>query len=141
VSVVRSVEVPVGPDEAFRVFTDEIDEWYERGPYSWNDPERAVGIRFEGGRLLELYEDGEPYEIGRVVAWEAGRLLAFEYRNVELPPEVTTTVEVRFEAAGGGTRVTLEHRGLEQLPPDAYALWQRRAWIRFMQVYADYVTS
>jgi hypothetical protein len=141
VSVVRSVEVPVAPDEAFRAFTEEIDTWYERGPYSWNDPERAVAIRFEGGRLLEVYDEGEPYEMGRVTAWEPGRRLALAYRSVHLPLEPQTELEVRFEPVAGGTRVTLEHSGLEQMPPDVYALWQDRAWIRFMQVFADYVTS
>jgi uncharacterized protein YndB with AHSA1/START domain len=140
-SVVRSVEVPVTPDEAFRVFTEEIDDWYERGPHSWNDPERAVGIRFAGGRLLEEYEDGEPYELGRVTVWEPARRLAFAYRNVQLPVDLRTEVEVRFEPVAGGTRVTLEHRGLEQLPPDELELWQQRAWIRFMEVFADYLTS
>lgn len=140
-SIVRSVEVPVDPDEAFHAFTDEIDDWYERGPHSWNDPQRAVAIRFAGGRLLEEYEEGEPYEIGRVTTWDPGHRLAFVYRNVQLPPDLETEVEVRFEPFPGGTRVTLEHRGLEQLPPDDYALWERRAWIRFMQVFADYLTS
>lgn len=139
-SVVRSVDVPVAPDEAFRAFTSEIDDWYERGPHSWNDPERAVAIRFEGGRLLEVYDDGDAYEMGLVTVWEPGRRLAFAYRSVHLPPEPETTVEVRFESVSGGTRVTLEHRGLEAMPPDVYALWQQRAWIRLLQVYSDYVT-
>jgi uncharacterized protein YndB with AHSA1/START domain len=139
-SIVRTVEVPVEPAEAFRAFTEEIDDWYERGPYAFNDPERAVAIRFEHGRLLEIYEDGA-YEIGRVTAWEPGARLAYSYRNVQLPPELETEVEVQFEPSAAGTRVTLEHRGLEQLPPDEYALWERRAWLRFMQVFADYLTA
>jgi uncharacterized protein YndB with AHSA1/START domain len=141
VSIVRGIDVPVAPDEAFRMFTEEIDDWYERGPHSWNDPERAVAIRFDGGRLLEVYREGEPYEIGRVTLWEPGRRLAFAYRSVHLPPEPETEVEVRFEPVAGGTRVTLEHRGLDRMPPEVYALWQQRAWIRLMQVFADYVTS
>lgn len=139
-SVVRTVEVAVDPATAFAVFTDEIDEWYERGRYSWNDPERAVSIRFEGGRLLELYGQGEPYEMGRVTVWEPGRRLAFVYRSVHLRLE-GTVVEVRFDAIEGGTRVTLEHQGLEALPPDEYDTWRGRAWIRLMEVYADYAGS
>ena len=137
-SVVRTVDVAVDPATAFSVFTDEIDTWYERGPYSWNDPARAVAIRFEDGRLLEVYEEGEPYEMGRVTAWAPGERVAFAYRNVHLPLE-GTEVEVRFEPIAGGTRVTLEHRGLERLPPDEYATWERRAWVRLMQVYADFL--
>jgi hypothetical protein len=139
-SIVRSVDVPVEPAEAFRTFTEEIDEWYERGPYAINDPERAIAIRFENGRLLEVYEDGA-YEIGRVTSWEPGARVAYTYRNVHLPPTLETEVEVRFEQIDAGTRVTLEHRGLDQLPPEEYALWEERAWIRFMQVFADYLTS
>jgi uncharacterized protein YndB with AHSA1/START domain len=140
-SVVRTVDVPVAPDEAFRAFTEEIDDWYERGPYSWNDPERAVAIRFEGDRLLEVYDDGDPYEMGLVTAWEPGRRLAFAYRSVHVPADVQTDVEVRFDPVAGGTRVTLEHRGLETLPADEYARWQQRAWVRFMQVFAAYLTA
>jgi hypothetical protein len=39
-----------------------------------------------------------------------------------------TEVEVLFEAAGEGTRVTLEHRGLELLPPAVAARIQRFGW-------------
>jgi hypothetical protein len=138
-SVVRTVEVAVDPATAFAVFTDEIDVWFERGQHSWNDPERAVAIRFEDGRLLEVYEDGF-YEMGRVIAWEPGRRLAFVYRNVHLPLE-GTEVEVRFEAVPDGTRVTLEHRGLERLRAEELALWEERAWIRFMAAFEAYVTS
>jgi hypothetical protein len=140
VSVVRTVEVGVDPASAFELFTEEIDEWYERGPYSFNDPERAVAIRFEGGRLLEVYADGGSYEMGRVTVWEPGERLSFVYRSVHLPLE-GTEVEVRFEPAGSGTRVTLEHRGLERLPADEYATWERRAWLRFMQTFEDYARA
>lgn len=140
-SVVRTVEVPVDPATAFTAFTDEIDAWYERGRHSWNVPERAVGIRFDDGRLLELHDDGDAYEMGRVTAWEPGERLAFAYRSVHLPEGLATEVEVRFEAVPGGTRVTLEHRGLEQLPADELARWHERAWKRFVETYAAYVTS
>jgi uncharacterized protein YndB with AHSA1/START domain len=141
VSIIRTVKVPVDPATAFAAFTDEIDVWYERGRYSWNVPERAVGIRFEGGRLLELHDDGDAYEMGRVTAWEPGERLAFVYRSVHLPSELRTEVEVRFEPVNGGTRVTLEHRGLEQLPTDEYERWRERAWVRFMEVFAGYLSS
>ena len=138
-SVVRTVVVPVDPARAFALFTEDIDEWYERGPYSFNDPGRAVGVRFEGGRLLELYEDGA-YEMGRVTAWEPGERLAFVYRSVHLEIE-GTEVEVLFEAVADGTRVTLEHRGLEALPPDEYATWERRAWKQFMRWFERYAVA
>jgi hypothetical protein len=138
VSVVRSVEVPLDPETAFRVFTEKIDEWYERGRYSWNDPERAVAIRFERGRLLEVWDNGGAFEMGVVTAWEPGVRLAFAYRSVHLPPRLETEVEVLFEQIADGTRVTLEHRGLEQLPDDEYVRWRERAWVPFMQAFRRY---
>ena len=73
-AVVREVEVPVDPATAVVAFTDEIGEWYRSGPYSWNDPERAVGIRFDRDRLVEVWDEqtGEGYEMGRVLVWEPG---------------------------------------------------------------------
>jgi hypothetical protein len=141
VSVVRRVDVSVDPAAAFQMFTDEIDDWYVRGPHSWNDPERAVAIRFERGRLLEVWNDADGYEMGRVTAWEPGERLAFAYRSVHLPEELETEVEVRFEAIPTGTRVTLEHRGLEQLPDEEYALWRQRAWAQFVEAFRRYVTA
>src|ERR1041384_2149382 len=66
VSVVRTVEVTLDPLRAFEAFTGEIGEWYVGGPHSWNDPQRAVGIRFEpgvGGRWIEVWDEvtGEGY--------------------------------------------------------------------------------
>jgi uncharacterized protein YndB with AHSA1/START domain len=146
VSVVRTVEVAVDPVTAFKVFTDEIGDWYQSGPHSWNDPEHAVGIRFEqgvGGRWLEVWDEatGEGYELGRILAWEPGKRLVVTYRNVQLPPSVETEIEVRFEPVADRTRVTLEHRGLEELPASELALWESRAWVNFMSWFRDYADA
>jgi uncharacterized protein YndB with AHSA1/START domain len=144
--VTRTVDVPIDPADAFQVFTGEIDSWYGRGPYSWNDPNRAVGIRFEphvGGRWLEVWDEasGDGYEMGRILEWEPGNRLVMTFRNVFLPPEPLTEIEVRFDAIEGGTRVTLEHRGLEKLPAETLETFTRRAWIAFMHHFGDYVAA
>jgi activator of Hsp90 ATPase-like protein len=144
-AVVRTIEVAVDPATAFEVFTEEIGEWYRSGPYSWNDPERAVGIRFEpgvGGRLVEVHDEatGEGFEMGRILVWEPGARLVFAYSNVYFPPDPQTEVEVRFEAKGGsGTLVTLEHRGLDRLPPEFVRRFEDRAWIAFMSWFREYL--
>ncbi len=140
--LVRTIEVAVDPARAFEAFTTEIGSWYRSGRHSWNDPDRAIGIRFEpgvGGRLLELYEDGEPYVMGRIVAWEPGSRLIFEYHSAFLPPEPLTEVEVRFEPIPAGTRVVLEHRGLDRLPEAVAQAFARTAWAALVEWFREYV--
>jgi len=108
----------VEPDVAFSVFTEETDAWWRRGMRFRGSP-RGV-VRFEGGangRLLE--EDGDDvFEIGRVLRWEPGAWLSFEWRGRNFAPGEVTRVDVCFEPVPGGTRVLLEHHGWETLRPD-----------------------
>ena len=120
--VTASVEVALDPATAFEVFTEEIGQWWRPGPINWNDPARAVGIRIEpgvGGRWIEVYDlaTGEGFECGRILVWEPGVRLVFSYRDAGHDID-GTEVEIRFEPVDGGTRVTLEHRGWDKLPPE-----------------------
>jgi hypothetical protein len=76
--------------------------------------------------------------MGRIVAWEPGARLVFEYRSVFLPPEPLTEVEVRFEPIPAGTRVVLEHRGLDLLPEAVAQTFATRAWAAFMDWFKEY---
>ena len=53
-----------------------------------------------------------------MLAWEPPRRLAVEWRGPNFELGQSTRVEVRFEAAAGGTRVTVEHSGWDGLPAD-----------------------
>lgn len=80
-------------------------------------------MRFEpgvGGRFLEVYEEAksEPFEIGRILVWEPATRLVFDWRARSFRPGEKTVVEVRFEREGEGTRVTVEHRGWDAIPPE-----------------------
>jgi hypothetical protein len=102
-SVTVTAVVRTDPATAFRIFTDEIDAWWKRGPrYRVHDDR----MRFEAARLLE----GET-AIGRVLKWEPGIRLQLAIENWPLEPGEATEVEVRFESIGDGTRVTVVHRG------------------------------
>ena len=106
-SVASQVEIAVDPATAFAVFTDEIDLWWLRGPINNWDSARVVEMRCErgvGGRLLEIYDEAEAdwLELARITAWEPGARLAWK----SLVDDVR--IEVRFEAAGRGTRVRVE---------------------------------
>ncbi len=111
-----SVTVPLDRTAAFRLFTEQIGTWWRRGERFWHDPSRGVSHRIEprvGGRLLEVYDGDEVWELGRVLAWEPPTRLAFSWRQSNWEPQETTTVEIRFLPDGDGTRVDLEHTGWE----------------------------
>jgi uncharacterized protein YndB with AHSA1/START domain len=110
--------VAVSPGDAFTVFTREIDRWWKRGPRHRQSLEVDGVLRFEGGRLVELSADGTRrlFEVGRVLVWEPGARLVFEWRARTFAPDEVTEVEIRFEPMNEGTRVTLEHRGWDAIP-------------------------
>lgn len=56
------------------------------------------------------------FEVGVVSVWERGARLVFGWRQAAFTPDMNTEVEVRFEAVGEGTRVTVEHRGWDSVP-------------------------
>jgi uncharacterized protein YndB with AHSA1/START domain len=118
-----SVHVAVEPSIAFEVFTHEIDLWWKRGRRYRLAGARPGALSFEagvGGRLFESFETESGthvYETGRVTAWEPPSRLVFKWRNANFAPDESTEVEVLFEPAGAGTRVTVHHRGWAALRP------------------------
>jgi uncharacterized protein YndB with AHSA1/START domain len=119
-----SILVRVEPSAAFRVFTEEIDQWWRGGlKYRVGGKHRSI-IRLEpgvGGRLFETFETRSGtrvHETGRVIAWEPPRRLVFEWRAVNFAPSEKTEVEVSFEPSPSGTLVTLTHRGWSHIRPD-----------------------
>jgi uncharacterized protein YndB with AHSA1/START domain len=119
-----SVLVEVAPDEAFRIFTEDIDRWWRRGLRYRVAGGRAGTIHLEpgvGGRLYESMAAGgdtELKETGRITAWEPPRRFVFEWRAVNFAPGESTEVEVAFEASRAGTRVTVTHRGWNRIRAD-----------------------
>jgi len=113
--------VAVDPGTAFEVFTQDVDAWWARGP-QYRFRNRDGVLRFEpgvGGRLVEVYDPatGDEFEVGRILVWQPGQRLVFAFRGRNYEPRQRTEVDVRFDALKGGTRVTLEHRGWDSLPP------------------------
>jgi uncharacterized glyoxalase superfamily protein PhnB/uncharacterized protein YndB with AHSA1/START domain len=124
-SASASVEVAADPQTAFRIFTDDIDLWWVRGPINFFDSARAVGMKIEpgvGGRILEVYQPAvdtaaeDVLVLGEITVWEPGSRLA--YRS-----EVDDTeTQIDFEALDGGTRVTVEQT-LVQGGKTAFYFW------------------
>ena len=122
-AVTVTTTVALDPDAAFRLFTDDVDTWWQRGPrYRFRLGEEGV-MRFEpgvGGRFLEVFDQtaGDVYEVGRVLVWEPGDRLVFEFRPRDFGPGDATEVDVRFQRTPQGTLITLEHRGWDGIAPD-----------------------
>ncbi len=136
-SVTTTVEVAVSPEVAFDVFTREIDAWYRIDRETLPDITRTAAIRFEphlDGRLLDVHDlaTDEARELGRITAWEPGRRLVFTDNE-------GTEVEVTFERSGTGTRVTLTHRGLDNLAPKRAAQLRRKGWAALARLYGDHI--
>jgi len=120
--VVVTTVVPVDRDTAFQIFTDDVDVWWKRG-LRYRPTVREDGrMRFEpgpAGRLVEMYESNDStFEIGRILVWEPGNRLIFDWRATEFGADEKTVVEVRFEPDAEGTRVTVEHSGWNAIPPE-----------------------
>jgi uncharacterized glyoxalase superfamily protein PhnB len=104
-SATASVEVAADPSTTFRIFTEEIDLWWVRGPINFFDSARATAMQIEpgvGGRILEVYTPPDDVlELGTITDWEPGALLAYR-SSVD-----DTETRVSFDALDGGTRVTV----------------------------------
>ena len=139
--ILVALRVPATPARAFQAFTAEIGLWWRPNQLFQFTRRSAAGrLAFEpgeGGRFTETAADGEVFEIGRITAWQPGARLAFTWRQASFAPDQVTEVEIRFEAVGSETRVTVEHRGWETVPqehvarhtfPDAVFLQRHGEW-------------
>jgi uncharacterized protein YndB with AHSA1/START domain len=119
-----SILVAVGREEAFLIFTEEIDAWWRRGRAYRAAGTRPGRVHLEprlGGCLFEEFETGSRTrrrEIGRVTAWEPPARLVLDWRAANFAPGERTEVEVTFESSASGTLVSVTHRGWSAIRPD-----------------------
>ena len=136
-AVIVALRVAATPAAAFAAFTAGIGRWWRSHPLFPLTPKGDGLLRFDpagpGGRLVTRFDDGAEWEIGPVRIWLPGEQLTFGWRLPSFADDQATEVEVRFEAVGLETRVTVEHRGWDAIPRDHAArhgfelmLFQRR---------------
>ena len=120
-----ALRVKATPERAFAVFTGEIGAWWRPQGLFQTTPRAPGRLAFEEGpegrRLIETLANGKVFEIGQVLAWEPPERLVFSWRQATFPVDLHTEVEVRFEAVGDETRVSVEHRGFDQVPAESAA--------------------
>lgn len=122
--VLVALRVKATPERAFAAFVEEIGAWWRPNMLFQTTPRPPGRLAFEpgeGGRLTETLASGKVFEIGRITSWEPPRKLVFSWRQASFPPDLHTEVEVRFEAMGEETRVSVEHRGFDRVPADSAA--------------------
>ena len=117
------ITVASGIEQAFRTFTAGIGSWWPVMSHSIGEA-RVTDVVLEpraGGRLYERWDDGTEHEWGEVLEWDEPRRFVCSW-NPNPEPSTSTEIEVRFEASGESTRVSLEHRGWERLGAEATEL-------------------
>jgi hypothetical protein len=131
----RSVTVDRSVEDAFRVFTEELGNWWPVQTHSIAK-DAVETVVMEGradGRLYERTADGAENDWGRMLVWEPPRRVAFEWHITGVPTEV----EVRFTPEGERTRVDLEHRGFERIEDgEARRESYNNGWVTVLGHYA-----
>ena len=135
--VVLSVEVGLAPDEAFRLFTDQMHSWWPVTPHSIGE-EKVETIVFEseeGGRIYERWADGTTNDWADVLEWDPPHRFRLAWHPNQ--SGLSTDVEVTFSPTAGGTKVELTHRGWETLGADAARAHESYSsgWVRVLDLY------
>jgi uncharacterized protein YndB with AHSA1/START domain len=141
--VLVAVRVKASPARAFEAFTQEIAQWWRPEAMFRFTPRSPGVVSFEGGeggRFIETLPNGKVFEVGTIKVWKPGERLVFGWRCAWFEPGMDTEVEVRFEAAGEETRVTVEHGGWDTVPVENAA---RHSFpnLVFLQREAEWWTS
>jgi uncharacterized protein YndB with AHSA1/START domain len=135
-AVIVSIRVDASPAAAFDAFTREIGTWWRPHRLFPLTPDGDGYLHFEPGepgRLVATLADGREFEVGRIIVWQPAQRLVMSWRHATFASDQATELEVRFEAIGAQTRVTVEHRGWDAIPREHAArhgfellLFQRR---------------
>jgi uncharacterized protein YndB with AHSA1/START domain len=113
----KELFVDAAPETAFRVFTEQISDWWPLAKYSvYLDDAESVGFEDrDGWRLIERAKDGRENVWGEVLAYELASRVRFTWHPGRDSGDEPTEVEVTFTADKDGTVVVLEHSGWETL--------------------------
>ena len=105
--IVKSVLLPLDRAAAFRLFTERISAWWPPERRHTKDAESTIVLSAEEG-FFERARTGERVALGAIRAWEPPERIVLDwYPGTDR--EHPTSVEVRFVAEPGATRVEVRH--------------------------------
>jgi len=146
--VTCSIEVKAPPARAFDLFARNMGAWWPRGRTPGGNPHADVVVEpRRNGRWFERDAQGTETAWGKVLAWDPPRRLLLGWQlnhQFRFDEKLLMEVEILFEElGGGGTRVRLEHRNLEQLgtEAEAFAGKVRSGWPERMRDFAQYAAT
>jgi uncharacterized protein YndB with AHSA1/START domain len=110
-TVRKSVIVAAPVERAWEVFTERLHSWWPLDTHSIgaNRVEEIVVEGRPGGRVFERIRGGGEESWATVLVWQPPNRLVLSWEITDCESEV----ELRFRPEGDGTRVELEHRGLD----------------------------
>lgn len=120
--IVKTRTVPLHVDAAFSLFTDEMTSWW---PFATHSVAGNAVVRVEfdldAGTLVEHTTEGTTHTWGHIEVWEPPSRLALAWHPGR-DADNASSLEVRFEGSGDGTRVVLTHTGWERFGSDGPSL-------------------
>lgn len=134
----KTVTVEASIDHAFKVFTEDIGDWWPIQSHSVHE-EGAVSVGMEtreGGAIFEVWQEGREVW-GEITTWDPPQRIVFTW-HPGYAREEATEVEVRFASRGNITVVELEHRGWEARGARAAEIRDNydRGWVTTLNRYA-----
>jgi uncharacterized protein YndB with AHSA1/START domain len=137
----KTVTVARPADVAFKIFAEEMTQWWPLDKYSFLGPEATLTIEPRaGGRFYETAPDGREYVIGDVLRYEPGVRLTFTWAHME--GKGVTEIDIRFTAEGNVTRVDVAHSGFEKLADgEQMAEQYRGGWPAVLDAFVRYADA
>lgn len=135
----KTLTVPLSAADAFALFTNEMDKWWPKDPFSVKGAKSTVTFpNRKNGDIIETGEDGSKNVWGTLIAYEPGKYLAFSWHPGRDPDEATM-VTVSFTETQDGTRCDLTHGGFDILgdTADAVSTSYLRGWDTVLGCYAS----
>jgi len=144
------VNVPI--EDAFEIFTEEIDTWWPRTHHIGKSPMRRIIVEgFAGGRCYTEQDDGTECDWARVLEWQPPTRLVLAWQVTHewgYQPDLSKSseVEVLFRKLHGeATRVDLEHRCFDRHGAGAESMRASvdapNGWTTILSLFTDRATA